>query len=99
MLQQGAVRIKNTKLRRNYFFLGAAFLTTFFTAGFLAATAFFTAGFFAAGFLAATAFLTAGFFAAGFFAAGVAFFTAVAMTQLFIGSGQSYLINMQMQIV
>jgi hypothetical protein len=79
-------------LRRNYFFLGAAFLTTFFTAGFLAATAFFTAGFFAAGFLAATAFLTAGFLTAGFFA-------AVAMTQFFIGSGQSYLINMQMQIV
>jgi hypothetical protein len=76
MLQQGAVRIKNTKLRRNYFFLGAAFLTTFFTAGFLAATAF----------------LTAGFFTAGFFA-------AVAMTQFFICSSQSYLINMQMQIV
>jgi hypothetical protein len=51
-----------------------------------------TAGFFAAGFLAATAFLTAGFLTAGFFA-------AVAMTQFFIGSGQSYLINMQMQIV
>jgi len=92
MNQQGAVRIKNTKLRRNYFFLGAAFLTTFLTAGFLAATAFFTTAFFTAGFLAATAFLTAGFFAAGFF-------TAVAMTQFFIGSGQSYLINIQMQIV
>jgi hypothetical protein len=55
MLQQGAVRIKNTKLRRNYFFLGAAFLTTFFTAGFLAATAFFTTAFFTAGFFTAVA--------------------------------------------